>query len=125
MYATLVLYTHDTRCPYYTMVTLNYTEALPLIKVPSSLIGLLYSFMVRFCSGSICQFFTCYMYYFAISWVKNKNLTKVTVDCTNSLCFCVCVNGLFNWLLVVRTKSSKNSCTVLDNKYCLLNTKKI
>ena len=37
MYATLVLYTHDTRCPYRTMVTLNYTEASPLIKVPSSL----------------------------------------------------------------------------------------
>ena len=31
MYATLVLYTHDTRCPYCTMVTLNYTEALPLL----------------------------------------------------------------------------------------------
>ena len=31
MYATLVLYTHDTRCPYCTMVTLNYTEASPLL----------------------------------------------------------------------------------------------
>ena len=31
MYATLMLYTHDTRCPYCTMVTLNYTEASPLL----------------------------------------------------------------------------------------------
>ena len=31
MYATLVWYTHDTRCPYCAMVTLNYTEASPLL----------------------------------------------------------------------------------------------
>ena len=46
MYATLVLFTHDTRCPYRTMVTLNYTEASPLIKVPSSLLPLLSEFFL-------------------------------------------------------------------------------
>ena len=46
MYTTLVLFTHDTRCPYRTMVTLNYTEASPLIKVPSSLLPLLSEFFL-------------------------------------------------------------------------------